>query len=44
MRGVRSRHPRFREAVIADARMTARFRGERADFTSTLDTALQVSA
>jgi serine O-acetyltransferase len=39
---IRSRHPRFRDAVVADARITARFRGERADFTSPLDAALQV--
>ena len=42
MRAIRSRHPRFREAVIADARITARFRGERSEFTSTLDTIVQV--
>jgi serine O-acetyltransferase len=42
MRAIRSRHPRFREAVVADARITARFRGERAEFTSTLDTIVQV--
>jgi serine O-acetyltransferase len=42
MREVRSRHPRFWEAVVADARITARFRGERADFRSTLDTVSQV--
>ena len=42
MRELRSRHPRFREAVVADAVITARFRGERAEFGSTLDTVLQV--
>ena len=42
MRGIAARHPRFREAVIADARLTAHFRGERADFESPLDTVLQV--
>jgi serine O-acetyltransferase len=42
MRGVRSRHPRFLEAVIADAVVTARFRGERADFSSNLDIVVQV--
>jgi serine O-acetyltransferase len=42
MREIRSRHPAFWEAVVADARVTARFRGERADFTSRLDTLLQV--
>jgi serine O-acetyltransferase len=42
MRERRSRHPRFWDAVVADARITARYRGERGDFTSQLDTALQV--
>jgi serine O-acetyltransferase len=42
MREVRSRHPRFWEAVVADAGITARYRGERADFTSPLDAALQI--
>jgi serine O-acetyltransferase len=42
MHQVRARHPRFREAVVADARITAQFRGERADFSSTLDTIVQV--
>jgi serine O-acetyltransferase len=42
MRGIRSRHPRFWEAVVADARITARYRGERGDFTSQFDTVLQV--
>jgi serine O-acetyltransferase len=41
MREIRSRHPRFREAVLADARITARYRGERADFTQGLDAVLQ---
>ena len=31
---IRSRHPRFREAVAADAAITARFRGERHEFRS----------
>jgi serine O-acetyltransferase len=42
MRGIAARHPRFREAVIADARLTANFRGEPADFESPLETVLQV--
>lgn len=42
MREIRSRHPRFWEAVVADARITARFRGERSEFTSKLETAVQV--
>lgn len=41
-RSIRARHPRFREAVVADARITARFRGERAEFSSPLDTVLQI--
>jgi len=41
-RSLRSRHPRFREAVLADARLTARYRGERHEFRSPLDAALQV--
>jgi serine O-acetyltransferase len=41
-RDIRARHPRFLEAVVADARITARFRGERAEFRSPLDTTLQV--
>jgi serine O-acetyltransferase len=35
---VRARHPRFIEAVVADARVTAGYRGERAQFRSPLDT------
>ena len=42
MRDLRSRHPRFREAVIADAQITARFRGERSEFRSRLDAAVQI--
>ncbi len=39
---VRSRHPRFTTAVAADARMAAANRGDRFEFTSDLDTAVQV--
>jgi serine O-acetyltransferase len=39
--GLHSRHPRFREALAADARMTARHRGERFDFRPGLDTIVQ---
>ncbi len=39
---IRSRHPRFREAVAADAAITARFRGERHEFRSRGDLAAQV--
>jgi serine O-acetyltransferase len=41
-RDIRSRHPRLREALAADARITARLRGERHDFRSRFDLALQV--
>ena len=41
-RDIRARHPRFRDAVIADARITARFRGERSEFRSSLDAAVQI--
>lgn len=41
-RAVRSRHPALREALAADARVTAHYRGERHEFTSRLDLALQV--
>jgi serine O-acetyltransferase len=43
MRDIRSRFPAFRPAVIADAAITARYRGERDDFHSRLDTVLQVA-
>lgn len=39
---VRSRHPRFRVAVAADAKLTAGRRGERNEYRSSLDLALQV--
>ena len=42
MREIRSRHPALREAVVADARITALHRGERHEFRSQLDVALQV--
>jgi serine O-acetyltransferase len=38
---VRSRHPRFLEALLADARLAAAFRGERYEFRSRLDGVLQ---
>jgi serine O-acetyltransferase len=38
---VRAGHPRFVEAVKADARITARLRGDRYEFRSRLDAALQ---
>src|ERR1700742_728383 len=39
---IRARHPRLRVAIPADARVTARLRGERHEFTSTLDLVIQV--
>jgi len=41
-RAIRARHPRLREALIADARVTARYRGERHQFRSRPDAALQI--
>jgi serine O-acetyltransferase len=38
---VRARHPRFLDAVIADATLTAKYRGERCAFRSTPDALLQ---
>ena len=37
MAALRARHPRFREAVMADARVTAQFRGERPSSAPPLD-------
>ncbi|HEY1595848.1 MAG TPA: hypothetical protein VGF74_10670 [Thermoleophilaceae bacterium] len=42
-RALRARHPGLREALVADARVTARYRGERDEFSSTLDTAVQIA-
>lgn len=39
---LRARHPRFWRAVSEDARVTALHRGERHEFTSRLDAALQI--
>jgi len=41
-RALRARHPRLRDALVADARVTARFRGERGEFRSGLDAATQI--
>ena len=41
-RALRSRHPGLREALVADARLTAGYRGERSDFHSRLDVAAQM--
>lgn len=40
-RDIRARHPGFREAVAADAAVTARYRGERHEFRSRGDLAVQ---
>jgi serine O-acetyltransferase len=42
MRDIHSRHPRLRQALVADAAVTAAHRGERADFRSPADALLQV--
>jgi serine O-acetyltransferase len=41
-REIRSRHPRLLEALAADARVTALYRGERHDFRGPVDLALQI--
>jgi serine O-acetyltransferase len=41
-RSIRSRHPGLRQALLADARVTARHRGERHEFWSRLDAATQI--
>jgi serine O-acetyltransferase len=41
LRELQQRHPRFRAAVAADARLTALFRGERHEFRSGGDTFVQ---
>lgn len=40
-REIRSRHPHFLEAVAADARVTALYRGERYEFRGPVDVAVQ---
>lgn len=42
MRAIRADFPGFREALAADARVTALGRGERAEFRSKADTAVQI--
>jgi len=42
MKALRARHPGLREALLADARVTAAYRGERHEFRSRADAALQV--
>lgn len=41
-RSLRARHPGLREALLADARVTAAHRGERSEFRSPLDALAQV--
>ncbi len=41
MRDIHARFPRFRAAVLADAVITAQFRGERHEFHSSLDALVQ---
>lgn len=41
-RALRARHPRLRDALPADARVTAQHRGERHEFRSGFDTAAQI--
>ena len=41
-RDLRARHPSLREALVADARITADFRGERHEFSSSADAARQM--
>jgi serine O-acetyltransferase len=43
MAALRARHPRLREALPADARVTAAYRGERAEFRGRIDLALQIA-
>lgn len=42
MRDIRARHPRFGEALVADAAVTAEHRGERHEFRSRADAAVQI--
>src|SRR5436305_9141013 len=41
-REIRARHPRLRQALVADARVTALYRGERHEFRSAFDTLGQI--
>jgi serine O-acetyltransferase len=42
MSDIRKRHPGLREAILADARVTLRHRGEREEFGSWIDVSVQV--
>jgi serine O-acetyltransferase len=39
----RARHPRLRAAIVADAKVNAAYRGERFEYRSTADAALQIA-
>ena len=41
-RAIRARHPRLRDALVADAKVTALYRGERHEFRSRADAAAQM--
>ncbi len=41
-RAIRGRFPGLREALVADARVTARYRGERHEFRGAIDTVTQI--
>jgi serine O-acetyltransferase len=41
MQQIRAKHPRFRDALVADARLTAMYRGERFEFRSRTDAVVQ---
>ena len=43
LRALHKRHPPLREALLADARITAHYRGERHEFRSPLDAAVQMA-
>jgi serine O-acetyltransferase len=42
-RSIHARHPKFFHALVADAQITARYRGERAEFRSRLDALVQAA-
>jgi serine acetyltransferase len=41
-RAIRARFPRLRQALVADAQVTARYRGERHEFRGTVDAMVQI--
>jgi serine O-acetyltransferase len=42
-RAIRGRFPPLREALVADAKVTARYRGERHEFRGRIDTVMQIA-